>query len=80
LTSWPFLDVDAEQLAADLRLDRHHRRGLDGADGLDLERDRLLLDGRDADGHRGALGRRRRLDLVAGAAREGGQEEQDGQQ
>ena len=76
----PFLDVDAEQLAADLRLDRHHRGGLDGADGLDLERDRLLLDGRDADRHRGAPGGRRRLDLVAGATREGGHKEQDGQQ
>jgi len=42
--------MHARELAADLGLDRHHGEGFDTADGLNLQRHRLLLDVRHATG------------------------------
>jgi hypothetical protein len=48
-----FLEMHFHELAAHLGLDRHHVESLDAADGLDLERHSLLLDGGHGHGHGG---------------------------
>src|SRR5690349_2360246 len=54
LDGLPFLELDADQLAADLRLDGHRRKGRDRAESVDRDVDIALLYRRNADRRRDA--------------------------